>query len=84
MPSWSTKGLTSGRQTLSLRPHRDRYGYHALASGASAGDAGLRRRQHGQPERGRWCVLLPATAARLYSIQAAVDRGRITSFRSTS
>ena len=27
------EGLTSGRQTLSLRPHRDRYGYHALASG---------------------------------------------------
>ncbi len=27
------EGLTSGRQMLSLRPHRDRYGYHALASG---------------------------------------------------
>ena len=27
------EGLTSSRQTLSLRPHRDRYGYHALASG---------------------------------------------------
>jgi len=27
------EGLTSGRQTLSLRPHRDRYDYHALASG---------------------------------------------------
>ncbi len=27
------EGLTSGRQLLSLRPHRDRYGYHALASG---------------------------------------------------
>jgi benzoylformate decarboxylase len=25
--------LTSGRQILALRPHRDRYGYHALASG---------------------------------------------------
>jgi benzoylformate decarboxylase len=27
------EGLTSSRQLLSLRPHRDRYGYHALASG---------------------------------------------------
>jgi benzoylformate decarboxylase len=27
------EALTSGRQTLSLRPHRERYGYHALASG---------------------------------------------------
>src|ERR1700675_777327 len=27
------EGLTSSRQMLALRPHRDRYGYHALASG---------------------------------------------------
>ncbi len=27
------EGLTSGRQILALRPHRDRYGYHGLASG---------------------------------------------------
>jgi len=27
------EALTSGRQLLSLRPHRERYGYHALASG---------------------------------------------------
>src|SRR6202034_1936048 len=27
------EGLTSSRQMLSLRPHRDRFGYHALASG---------------------------------------------------
>jgi benzoylformate decarboxylase len=27
------EGLTSARQILNLRPHRDRYGYHALASG---------------------------------------------------
>jgi benzoylformate decarboxylase len=27
------EGLTSGRQLLALWPHRDRYGYHALASG---------------------------------------------------
>ncbi|MGB6433565.1 MAG: thiamine pyrophosphate-dependent enzyme, partial [Bradyrhizobium sp.] len=27
------EGLTSSRPLLSLRPHRDRYGYHALASG---------------------------------------------------
>ncbi|HLJ00023.1 MAG TPA: thiamine pyrophosphate-dependent enzyme, partial [Bradyrhizobium sp.] len=27
------EGLTSSRQMLNLRPHRDRYGYHGLASG---------------------------------------------------
>jgi benzoylformate decarboxylase len=27
------EGLTSSRNVLGLRPHRDRYGYHALASG---------------------------------------------------
>jgi len=27
------EGLTSSRQVTSLRPHRDRYGYHGLASG---------------------------------------------------
>ena len=27
------EGLTSSRQIVALRPHRDRYGYHALASG---------------------------------------------------
>jgi benzoylformate decarboxylase len=27
------EGLTSSRQVTALRPHRDRYGYHALASG---------------------------------------------------
>src|SRR6201994_3688690 len=27
------EGLTTSRQLLPLRPHRDRYGYHALASG---------------------------------------------------
>ena len=27
------EGLTSARQILNLRPHRDRHGYHALASG---------------------------------------------------
>jgi len=27
------EGLTSSRQISALRPHRDRYGYHALASG---------------------------------------------------
>ena len=27
------EGLTSARQIIGLRPHRDRYGYHALASG---------------------------------------------------
>ena len=27
------EGLTSSRQMIALRPHRDRFGYHALASG---------------------------------------------------
>ena len=27
------EGITSSRQVLTLHPHRDRYGYHALASG---------------------------------------------------
>ena len=27
------EGLTASRQMIALRPHRDRYGYHALASG---------------------------------------------------
>src|SRR6201999_3875706 len=27
------EGLTSARQIIALRAHRDRYGYHALASG---------------------------------------------------
>jgi len=27
------EGLTSSRQIIGLRPHRDRYGYHGLASG---------------------------------------------------
>src|SRR4029450_8958837 len=27
------EGLTSSRQVIALRPHRDRHGYHALASG---------------------------------------------------
>ena len=27
------EGLTSSRQMIAMRPHRDRYGYHALASG---------------------------------------------------
>src|SRR6202051_2765269 len=29
------EGLTSSRQMLALRPHRDRYGYHDLASGVT-------------------------------------------------
>jgi benzoylformate decarboxylase len=63
------EGLTSGRQLLALRPHRDRYGYHALASGgigwglpASVG-ASLANPQ-------RPVVCLSGDGSAMYSIQA--------------
>jgi benzoylformate decarboxylase len=63
------EGLTSSRQLLALRPHRDRYGYHALASGgigwglpASVG-ASL-----ANPERPVICYSGDGSA--MYSIQA--------------
>jgi benzoylformate decarboxylase len=63
------EGLTSSRQTLALRPHRDRYGYHALASGgigwglpASVG-VGL-----ANPDRPVVCYSGDGSA--MYSIQA--------------
>jgi benzoylformate decarboxylase len=63
------EGLTSGRQILALRPHRDRYGYHALASGgigwglpASVG-VGLANPQ-------RPVVCFSGDGSAMYSIQA--------------
>jgi len=63
------EGLTSGRQLLSLRPHRDRYGYHALASGgigwglpASVGVS------LANPDRPVVCISGDGSA--MYSIQA--------------
>jgi benzoylformate decarboxylase len=63
------EGLTSGRQMLALRPHRDRYGYHALASGgigwglpASVGVS------MANPERPVVCFSGDGSA--MYSIQA--------------
>jgi benzoylformate decarboxylase len=63
------EGLTSSRQMLTLRPHRDRYGYHALASGgigwglpASVGVS------MANPERPVVCYSGDGSA--MYSIQA--------------
>lgn len=63
------EGLTSSRRLLALRPHRDRYGYHALASGgigwglpASVG-ASL-----ANPDRPVVCYVGDGSA--MYSIQA--------------
>jgi len=63
------EGLTSSRQITALRPHRDRYGYHALASGgigwglpASVGVS------MANPERPVVCFSGDGSA--MYSIQA--------------
>jgi benzoylformate decarboxylase len=63
------EGLTSSRQITALRPHRDRYGYHALASGgigwglpASVGVS------LANPERPVVCFTGDGSA--MYSIQA--------------
>jgi benzoylformate decarboxylase len=63
------EGLTSSRQINALRPHRDRYGYHALASGgigwglpASVGVS------MANPERPVVCFSGDGSA--MYSIQA--------------
>ena len=76
------EGLTSGRQLLSLRPHRDRYGYHALASGG-IGWGFLRLSASASPiRRGRSCAT-PATAARCIR-SSRCGPPRITSCRSMS
>ena len=74
------EGLTSSRQMLALRPHRDRYGYHALASGGIGwglpASVGVSIANPG-PAGG---VLTPATAARCIRSRRCGPR-RITSCR---
>ena len=74
------EGLTSSRQMLALRPHRDRYGYHALASGgigwglpASVGVSLANPRPAGG-------VLLRRRQLDVFD-PGAVDRGATTSCR---
>ena len=68
------EGLTSSRQITALRPHRDRYGYHALASGGIGwGIAGLGRRQPRQ-SRPAGGVLLRRRQRDVFD-PGAVDRG---------
>src|SRR4029079_6058949 len=63
------EGLTSGRQLLSLRPHRDRYGYHALASGGIGwGLPGSGRVSPATPQRPVVCFSRECSAK--YSIQS--------------
>ena len=63
------EGLTSGRQLLSLRPHRDRYGYHALASGGIGwglpASVGVSLANPGRP-----VVCFSGDGSAMYSIQA--------------
>jgi len=63
------EGLTSSRQMIALRPHRDRYGYHALASGgigwglpASVGSV--------SPTPNRPVVCYSGDGSAMYSIQS--------------
>jgi benzoylformate decarboxylase len=63
------EGLTSGRQLLALRPHRDRYGYHALASGGIGwglpASIGVSLANPGRP-----VVCYSGDGSAMYSIQA--------------
>jgi benzoylformate decarboxylase len=63
------EGLTSSRQTLALRPHRDRYGYHALASGGIGwglpASVGVSLANPGRP-----VVCYSGDGSAMYSIQA--------------
>jgi benzoylformate decarboxylase len=63
------EGLTSGRQLLALRPHRDRYGYHALASGGIGwglpASVGVSLANPGRP-----VVCFSGDGSAMYSIQA--------------
>ncbi len=68
------EGLTSSRQINALRPHRDRYGYHALASGgigwglpASVG-VSMANPDMANPDRPVVCFSGDGSA--MYSIQA--------------
>jgi benzoylformate decarboxylase len=63
------EGLTSSRQLLALRPHRDRYGYHALASGGIGwglpASVGVSMANPGRP-----VVCFSGDGSAMYSIQA--------------
>lgn len=63
------EALTSGRQLLSLRPHRERYGYHALASGGIGwglpASVGVSLAHPGRP-----VVCFSGDGSAMYSIQA--------------
>ncbi|MGC1562472.1 MAG: thiamine pyrophosphate-dependent enzyme [Bradyrhizobium sp.] len=63
------EGLTSSRQMLALRPHRDRYGYHALASGGIGwglpASVGVSLANPGRP-----VVCYSGDGSAMYSIQA--------------
>src|SRR6516164_5950203 len=63
------EGLTSSRPMLSLRPHRDRYGYHALASGGIGwglpASVGVSLANSGRP-----VVCFSGDGSAMYSIQA--------------
>jgi benzoylformate decarboxylase len=63
------EGLTSSRQMLALRPHRDRYGYHALASGGIGwglpASVGVSMANPGRP-----VVCFSGDGSAMYSIQA--------------
>ena len=63
------EGLTSSRPMLSLRPHRERYGYHALASGGIGwgvpASVGVSLANPGRP-----VVCFSGDGSAMYSIQA--------------
>jgi benzoylformate decarboxylase len=63
------EALTSGRQILALRPHRERYGYHALASGGIGwglpASVGVSLAHPGRP-----VVCFSGDGSAMYSIQA--------------
>ena len=69
------EGLTSSRQMLALRAHRDRYGYHALASGGIGW--GLPAVSRGKPRQSRQAggVLFRRRQFDVFD-PGAVDRGQ--------
>jgi len=63
------EGLTSSRQILALRPHRDRYGYHALASGGIGWGCRPRSASAWRTRSGP-VVCFSGDGSAMYSIQA--------------
>ncbi|WJR79461.1 thiamine pyrophosphate-dependent enzyme [Bradyrhizobium sp. NP1] len=63
------EGLTSSRHMIALRPHRERYGYHGLASGGIGwglpASVGVSLANHGRP-----VVCYTGDGSAMYSIQA--------------